>query len=198
MPTGYTAAIADGATFEQFVWRSARAMGALVMLRDAPSDATIPERFEPSQWYAQRAATDRAELLRIEALTPAEADAAAQAAWDEAFKARALRNEQKEALRVRYEMMLTQVRDWHPPTPDHVGFKSFMIEQLNSSIDFDCNTKYDTLPTPLRGDEWRADKIRSLRESISRAEQDQREENERTESRNRWLADLRKSVAQPS
>jgi hypothetical protein len=36
MPTGYTAAIKDGISFEKFVWDCARGMGALVMMRDEP------------------------------------------------------------------------------------------------------------------------------------------------------------------
>jgi hypothetical protein len=47
MPTGYTAPIADGMTFEQFALGCARAFGALVTMRDEPSDAPIPERLEP-------------------------------------------------------------------------------------------------------------------------------------------------------
>lgn len=50
MPTGYTADLHDGkdVTFDQFVKQCARGMGALVTLRDAPWDAPLPERFEPS------------------------------------------------------------------------------------------------------------------------------------------------------
>lgn len=54
MPTGYTANVPDGITFEQFVWQCARGMGALVMMRDEPTGAPIPERFEPSDYNAKR------------------------------------------------------------------------------------------------------------------------------------------------
>ncbi len=51
MPTGYTDAVKDGITFDQFVLGCARGMGALVMMRDEPSGTPIPERFEPSRFF---------------------------------------------------------------------------------------------------------------------------------------------------
>jgi len=63
MPTGYTNCIKDGVTFEQFVWKCARAMGALVMMRDEPSNAPIPVKFEPSNYYAEEVAKAKAKLL---------------------------------------------------------------------------------------------------------------------------------------
>jgi hypothetical protein len=43
MPTGYTYEIEDGSITElnEYVWRCARAMGAMVMMRDKPSGARI-------------------------------------------------------------------------------------------------------------------------------------------------------------
>ena len=45
MPTGYTAGILEGETFEQYALQCAKAFGALVMMRDEPSDAPIPDQF---------------------------------------------------------------------------------------------------------------------------------------------------------
>ena len=47
MPTGYTAPIKDGISFNDFMWGCARAFGALIMMRDDPPGTPIPERFEP-------------------------------------------------------------------------------------------------------------------------------------------------------
>ena len=41
MPTGYTYCIEEGASFEEFVWRTARAMMPLVHLHDSGPDAKI-------------------------------------------------------------------------------------------------------------------------------------------------------------
>lgn len=67
MPTGYTANVHDGITFEQFVWQCARGMGALVTMRDEPTGAPIPERFEPSDYNAKRLQEAKDELVRLRA-----------------------------------------------------------------------------------------------------------------------------------
>lgn len=41
MPTGYTDAIKDGISFNQFILSCARAFGALITMRDEPS--SVPE-----------------------------------------------------------------------------------------------------------------------------------------------------------
>lgn len=38
-------------TFPEFAMRCARNFGALIMMRDEPLDAPIPEKFEPSGYY---------------------------------------------------------------------------------------------------------------------------------------------------
>lgn len=49
MPTGYTADIKDGISFETYAMNCARAFGACVSLRDKPSGGkVIPDAFEPS------------------------------------------------------------------------------------------------------------------------------------------------------
>ncbi|MDB5657340.1 MAG: hypothetical protein JWQ94_4953, partial [Tardiphaga sp.] len=149
MPTGYTAAIKDGISFEQFVWQCARAMGALVMMRDEPSDAPIPERFEPSTRNQQKAAEARAELARLKGLTherafdeSAAAFRAAVASHDEAIAGMA-------ALRGNYESMITRVEQWTPPSEYHIGFKEFMLQQLRDSVKWDCDTGYYEAHPPL-------------------------------------------------
>jgi hypothetical protein len=69
MPTGYTAAIKDGISFQQFAMACARAFGALVMMRDEPSSAPIPD-FQPSNFHVEHLELARAELARLQALTP--------------------------------------------------------------------------------------------------------------------------------
>lgn len=57
MPTGYTVGIADGkiTTFEQYAMTCARAFGALVMMRDDPFDAPIPEEIKVADYYVTNA-----------------------------------------------------------------------------------------------------------------------------------------------
>jgi hypothetical protein len=80
MPTGYTAAIADDITFDEFVMGcAARGMGALVM-RNEPASALIPERFEPSDYHTKKIAEANATLGRLAGMTADEAEQAELAA----------------------------------------------------------------------------------------------------------------------
>ena len=81
MPTGYTAAIADGVTFEQFALNCARAFGALIDMRDEPSDAPIPERFEPSNYHEKKIAEINDELVRLKEMSQDEAKMVAHQEW---------------------------------------------------------------------------------------------------------------------
>ena len=38
--------------------------------------------------------------------------------------------------------ILKDVQKWHPPTTEHKGIKDFMIDQIEKTIDSDCETKY--------------------------------------------------------
>lgn len=55
MPTGYTAAVEDGTIteFDDFAWQCARAFGALIMMRDDPMSAPIPQKFEPTAEHVE-------------------------------------------------------------------------------------------------------------------------------------------------
>lgn len=134
MPTGYTAKITEGQTFEEFVLQSARAMGALIMMRDDPADAPIPDEFKPSNHHIEGLQRAKERLAVLDAMSPKEAKAAADAAFEKQSKEVAERLARVREERAAYDAMLARVREWNPPTPDHVGFKDFMIEQIESSI----------------------------------------------------------------
>jgi hypothetical protein len=195
MPTGYTAAVAEGISFEQFVMRCARAMGALVMMRDEPSDAPIPERFEPSTYSAGKLAEARAELERLDALTPEQVAAEAAAYHAGALQRWTERTDKRHEQREQYEAMLDKVRTWAPPSTDHIGFKDFMVSQLTQTIDFDCGGTWDKEPEELSAAAWLGQQVREAQKNVAYHTKANAEEIERTESRNKWIADLRASLA---
>lgn len=197
MPTGYTAAIADGIEFDQFVWSCARAFGALVMLRDEPTGAPIPERFEPSTYYAESVKRDEATLTRLHSLTKEQASAECTAAYMREVESFEKRRSGKRELREKYLRMLAKAKEWNPPTPEHVGLRDFMVQQITESIEWDCSDKYDRPPAAKSAEAWLADSIEQARQSLIRSQQSHAEEIERTESRNGWLKALRESVPPP-
>lgn len=175
MPTGYTAVIADGITFEQFAMRCAR----------------IPERFEPTTYYADVAATARAELA---SLAGVDADVAALSEYTAATSAWAKRVAERADLRAKYDVMLSAIEAWAPPTDKHAGLKEFMRSQVADSINCDCDGMYDTPPVRLSGAEWLAQRTSALNKSIEYRDQMHAEEVARVEQRNAWLAALRASL----
>lgn len=196
MPTGYTAAIADDITFNDFVMSCARGMSALVMMRDEPMDAPIPERFEPSDYHTKKIAEAITIIDRLAGMTEDEAEQAASDTYEAAIAAQAAAIHCNDTLREKYNAMLAKVEAWQSPSADHDGFKKFMVEQITSSIDFDCDNRYyrDQKHTRLTGAEWRAQEEAKARKDIAYHEAENAKEIERTEARNTWLRQLRESL----
>jgi hypothetical protein len=195
MPTGYTAAIANGITFERYAWDCARAFGALVTMRDDPPNAPIPDEFKASEHHATELASAQRELARIRTMTPAEANEAARQEYNAACASRAKRVKEADDLRAKYEAMLASVRAWEPPSPDHVEYRRFMEQQIVDSIKWDCSVHGDA-PKQLTGEEWRKDALDRASWSVEYHAKGDREERERIRTRNEWLRLLRESLAQ--
>lgn len=195
MPTGYTSAVADGkiTDLRSFALLCARGMGALVMMRDEPYDAPIPERFEPSDYYAKRLAEAKAERDRLYAMSDDEAEQAARASYAEKVAAKEKWLADKRERRARYLSMIEKVERWQR-APD--GLKEFMLDQLRQSMEHDCpeNCLYYNEPIQLSGPEWKRDQLQRIGEEILRSASEQAMEVERTEGRNAWIAQLRASL----
>jgi hypothetical protein len=195
MPTGYTAEIHKGITFKQFVMTCARAMGALVMMRDEPSNAEIPAAFEPSTYHTEQLPRLRDKLGNLRVMTVSEAQAAAADDYAKELESHETRARERADLRVKYTAMLDEVNGWKPPTTEHENFKTFMQEQLTSSIDFDCCSKYDPAPEQISAQKWLERELQSTLQAIEYHEKGHAEEVERTQKRNDWLSALRESLA---
>jgi hypothetical protein len=195
MPTGYTAAVADGTITDlrTFALQCARGMGALIMMRDEPHDAPIPERFEPSDYNAVALDAAKAERQSLYDMTNDEADAAAEAEFAEKTKVKQKRLADRAEQRARYQNMIDLVKPWER-APD--GLKEFMLGQLHESMEFDCperDTYWDE-PVLLTGSEWRKAKLAKVeRDILYHAEHDAKER-ARTESCNTWIAQLRSAL----
>lgn len=196
MPTGYTADVQSGKVtdFQTFALQCARAFGALVLMRDDPSDAPIPEEFKPSNYSAKALEDATAELERLRLMTLIEVERAAASAYDEALTRWATRREERVQDRKRYEAMLSQVQAWDPPSQDHVEMKSFMLQQLKQSIDSDCSSDYDDRPAKRSAKEWHEQESKRLRDSIAYHAKSHAEEVERTRGRNVWVRQLSRIV----
>lgn len=197
MPTGYTSIVADNEnfTFPEFAMRCARNFGALIMMRDEPLDAPIPEKFEPSDYEKNEYEKAKAAYENFIANPPSDEDLEKQyneyvALETERFAAASA---DKDIKRRRYNAMLLKVLKWQPPTPEHEGLKEFMIDQLHDSIDFDCS-EYRPLISDKEEYIARNRNGEYLKEELDFYEKRWHEEIERTNSRNKWLKELRESL----
>lgn len=196
MPTGYTAAIKDGISFEKFALDCARAFGACVMIRDEPGGGeAIPEAFTPSDYHEKAAQQSRERLASVLAISPQEREQAADEQWAEAEKHRVAMLAEKRQLRDAYQAMLDRVEAWKPPTADHDGLKSFMQSQIRESIDFDCGESFYATPRPkLTGEQWVIEQVASIGRDIEYHDRRHAEEIERTAGRTEWVKALRASL----
>ena len=122
MPTGYTADVQDGkiTEFSEFALQCARAFGALIMMRDEPMGATIPDEFKPDSYYIKALADAREELAKVRALSLAECKEEAKKLYEKQVQERDDRLERHRVEGARYRAMLAKVNAWQPPTPDHI------------------------------------------------------------------------------
>lgn len=196
MPTGYTCDVQSGKIkdFKTFATQCVRAMGVCISMRDDSWDTPIPDRFEPNtKYYDDAIAKAQEQLTELQAMSIADAEQALLKEHEERLARNVeYRDKEKKELK-NYKDMLDKVEAWIPPTPEHVGLKEFMQEQLNSSIKFDCGDYSETaeLVTPQV---WIANGIAKASRDIAYYAEERAKEIERTEQRNKWLEEFRKSL----
>lgn len=198
MPTGYTAPVRDGevTTLSEFALICARNFGALVMMRDDPLNAEIPERIEPNTRHIeQRIDEARARIAELEAMSNADRITAAQNAHAERIAQNERFNRQAQTYRKRYEAMIAAVETWEPPTPEHENLKTFMLQQLRESIRFDCGTIQIEVK-PLDSRAWWGDELERAHRDLRRYSDQRDKEIRLANERNEWIQQLRDSFPQ--
>lgn len=196
MPTGYTAPIADGITFQQFALSCARAFGAMITMRDEPADAPIPDEFKPSDYHSRAVETAKGFLAEFLAMSPEQAEAAALHEYQGAESHRLQSLEEKKQLEAKYREMLEAVTAWQPPSADHVRLREFMVEQIIYSIKFDCDCNYYSNPVErMTGAEWLEAQIGRAKRDIIYHTEEHAKEVERCRKRSEWVQQLRASLS---
>lgn len=156
MPTGYTAPIYEGQdlSLSEYAQRCARAFGALMSLRDEPLSNSIPDKIESSTYYNDMLAKVQREYEEFLQNPPT--IAFAEAEYDKLIAKEmedmARQNAKAKELELRYRALLDKVNAWQPPTPEHTGLKSFMVRQLELSIEADCSIRDTPNNMPYKDD----------------------------------------------
>lgn len=197
--TGYTYTLVDNdLDFQAWVLTCARAMGVCIRMRDEPMSKLPPDRFEPSSHHKKALETETVELARLKALDQsgivAEAGKYLNKRKNTRDTSRAKDGKNLKKLRATLE----RTRAWEPPTADHRGLKEFMVSQLEQSIrseSHDYHDKEEGEDATKTPESVVAALIEAAERSVTYHETEHQKEVERTAGRNRWLADLRASLA---
>lgn len=196
MPTGYTADVADGniTDFTEYALQCARNFGACVMLRDEPLSSDIPI-FEPSDYHQTALEKARQELIEFESMTKEQRLEFKNAKYDGMIKSNNKIVAEKKIELKRYEAMLEKARAYKSPSPDHDNYAKFLVEQLEESIKWDCDTSYyENTPEKSSFEYWETETLGDLHHSIARHEKEYQKEIERINTRNEWVFKLKESL----
>jgi hypothetical protein len=196
MPTGYTAKLADGhQDITEFLTELARGMGFMILMRDEPYGAPIPERFEPSEYNAKALREARARMADLNSLTPEQAEERAHADFLTDHEGWMSRRAKRAEQAARYRDMIDKVTAWEPTHHAMKGMKTFALEQLRGSLDFDCMGFSFPEPVEVSGEEWLEAQIKEAHRNIEYHAAEYAKEVERTESRNDALRAFRAEIA---
>ena len=194
MPTGYTAKLYVGEqSFRDFVLTCARAFGACIDMREDSLDKAIPDKFEPTKYHIEQIEKYKKELKRYVTMLSEDAENECEKEYQAEVKSYEKNIERQAKLKQRYESMSRKVKAWKLSTPDHQGLKNYMVQQLEESIKFDCGYKSEK-PKRLTTIRWLDEQIASAKRNIEYHTEENRKEVERTNERNQWIAELRKSL----
>lgn len=195
MPTGYTAGIADGKIKNRsdYLMSCARAFGALIHMREDSLDCKI-KKAVPSDYYKRQLSLTQ---NKLDELINAD-DNGIQSMIDKTYNRELKSNKeyyQKGKIENdRYVKMLSEVKEWLPPTEEHVGLKEFAIEQIITSMS-DYYKKYkDKIPNKLTIKEYRRNNTELLLEDIEYWSKHNSEEIDRCNKRNEWVNQLKESL----
>lgn len=196
MPSGYTADIYEGkkVSGKNFIMKCARAFGATVMMKDDPLEKEIPE-FQPSTYHLDSVERAKKSLVKYENMSLEEAEKLCEQQYlSEVERVNKIIKE-KEELRSRYEKTLNEVKEWTPPTNEHIELKKYAIDQLEQSIKFDCNVSYYLNPVHRESpEEYLESMIKSCKKDIIYHTKEYQAEIKRIKERNKWVNDLKDSL----
>lgn len=203
MPTGYTAGILDGkiTTFSQFVKQSMRAFGACNHMVDMNFEEDYIER-SPSSFYKTKIKELEGVIEQISLLTDAEILENKKKELEEKKRDILEQIKKKEKYTNVLMEILKEAKEWEPPTEEHVGIKSFMIDQLESTIKYDCDLLYEknklkkvqaeleNFPNFELVTEERTKRIEKAKTDIEDYTKEYEKEIKRCQEANQWVKEL--------
>lgn len=195
MPSGYTISITDGKSFEDFVVSCARAFGAFVHQRD---DNGKNKFARVSNHYLNEILVAEQKLSKLTALSNYDRQLyARKIKQNELDRLKEWLKQQKDML-AKYENMLLNVLLWEPPTRDHEALKEFMIQEIEDSIKWDCDTIYTEKDIKRLERKSLKDifskELKQVKDSLEYYKESYDKEKDRVEKANKWIIELYNSL----
>ena len=191
-----TASVDEYQEFKTFVLRCAVVFGPVVLNQDLGPDGTIPEVFNPSEFYLEHLADSQVALAAVEAWTLEDAAAHQTVQYGSEQQRQEVLAESRQAMlkkKQEAEAMLALVEAWTPPTSEHQGLKRYMQDLLKKRIvpmNFDTPPERPILPP----EEYRAQVIQRHKDDLAEAERALAEELELCRQRTQWVQQLKTSL----
>jgi hypothetical protein len=209
MPTGYTAGILDGKIkdFKEFARVCIRAFGAAIHMRDD----SLNKGYEPMKvdsYYTEnkKKAINDLNKLKLKSDSKLIEEYQKQLEKDKVYYEDKLKETNKNAEDL--NRILSESKNWTPPTAEHTAFKEFMINQLTETIkwDGDPSSEIEELTRienelksikelgKVKIDAIRKEKIESLEKDIQYYTEREAEAEKRVIGSNEWVEVLVKSL----
>lgn len=204
MPTGYTAGIIEGKTetFQDFAKQCMRNFGACIHMRDENMDKEYEPR-TPSDYHTKALEKAKEKLKQAETFTDDELIEMRTKELEESKKYHLESIAKTKIARAKLEDFLAKAIGFKAPTPEHEGLRKFMIEQLQSTIDFDGKTDYHDKALPqvemelknIDANQIRFSMISDANKDITYHLKNHKEELKRCADSNAWVETLLGSLA---
>jgi len=196
MPTGYTSVIGEknNVKFREYALRCARGFGALVEMRDESMEVKIPKKFTPHPYYKQELEKATKKLEEITTIDNHAIELRIEKEYDEALRNYVQSLQETAKLVGKYVGMREESKKWQPPTKDHKGLKDFMVSQLESSINHDCDVSYREIPKKPTVTEYKAKVVDSAKHDVEYHQKEWDSEIKRANERTEWVKQLYASL----
>lgn len=202
MPSGYTEGILSGTIndLNDFIWMCARGFGAFITQKDNIDEPPILKE-KPNPYYKNKIK----QLLKKQQKYNEYTDNDWQSTYLKYIEdqLKDIDNNIKEKIesKEKYENILNQVKEWIPPNENFHKLKSFMINQIEESIDFDCDTSFwqerKNKISNLKLEQYKRNVLNDINESLISNKEYYDEEVQRVKERNQWKQQLIESIGLP-
>ena len=198
MPTGYTAELMEkGMDFNSFILTCARAFGACIELRDdklSPSPRKI-KGSDSNSYHDKLLKESKRELKEFVSMSQSRKEDWAEKSRQDSIKDLEKWLEKDEAENKRLLDIEEKVNEWVPPTPEHIGLKEFMLQQIKVSLHDTSYQKKEMDDVKDKSlEELISSHIESLKWSVKYHSEGVEEQESRVTERNDWLESLYSSL----